>query len=98
MVLVVAVPIIWGVDTHSLNLIQIGMRVEVGQGSGVRPRVRIVVVDGKSLEVPHVLDLRGQGTGELILGELVRRVSAKGDGGEGGGRRGGGGGDGDGGK
>lgn len=52
-----------------VNLIQIGMRVEVGQGSGVRPRVRIVVVDGKSLEVPHVLDLRGQGTGELILGE-----------------------------
>mmetsp|Transcript_28907 Transcript_28907/g.52360 ORF Transcript_28907/g.52360 Transcript_28907/m.52360 type:complete len:458 (-) Transcript_28907:136-1509(-) len=52
-----------------VNLIQIGMVIELGQGSGVRPRVGIVVVHGKGMQVAHVLDLFGQGSREMVLGE-----------------------------
>ena len=55
---------------NSLDLIQIRMGIKTGQGSGVVPRIRIIVVNREGLEVAHAVDFTREGTGELVLGKL----------------------------
>ena len=56
------------------------MVIELGQGSVVRPRVGIVVVHGKGMQVAHVLDLFGQRSRELVFGELCMKGVEGGEG------------------
>jgi hypothetical protein len=46
------------------------MTIEFGQLAGMRSGIRIVIMDRERLEVAHILNRRGERTGELILGKL----------------------------